>query len=225
MKGTPGFSSKMEACLLCRLPIYGFYLRMDSNEDRWNESFERWCLRCIWSISRFSPGRESHTGCDALHTRGWSFIRPQASAAKVTEDILSNCSVCPSPHYHLCRPCVGPAPIPTQPHAPARSLTPPSPNTPQPKLIRNIILRKKTWRKKKIERGTFRHCGQRFPQLPDLIVEVDYEDYTRGIKGANMVTEQEITNLRSIADSGMRCTVLLSTLQSEGQGVMFDTGN
>jgi hypothetical protein len=78
---------------------------------------------------------------------------------------------------------------------------------------------------KKIERGTFRHCGQRFPQLPDLIVEVDYEDYTRGIKGADMVTEQEITNLRSIADSGMRCTVLLSTLQSEGQGVMFDTGN
>ena len=162
MKGTPGFSSKMEACLLCRVPIYGFYLRMDSNEDRWNESFERWCLRCIWSISLFSPGRESHTGCDALHTRGWSFIRPQASAAKVTEDILSNCSVCPSPHYHLCRPCVGPAPIPTQPHAPARSLTPPSPNTPQPKLIRNIILRKKTWRKK-IEGGTFRHCGQRFP--------------------------------------------------------------
>ena len=63
------------------------------------------------------------------------------------------------------------------------------------------------------------------PQLPDLIVEVDYEDYTRGIKGADMVTEQEITNLRSIADSGMRCTVSLSTLQSEGQGVMFDTGN
>jgi len=63
------------------------------------------------------------------------------------------------------------------------------------------------------------------PQLPDLIVEVDDENYTRGIKGADMVTEQEITNLRSIADSGMGCTVLLSTLQSEGQGVMFDTGN
>lgn len=62
------------------------------------------------------------------------------------------------------------------------------------------------------------------PHHPDLIVEVDDEDYTRGIKGTDMVTQQEITNLRSIAGSGMGCTVLLSTLQCEGHGVMFDTG-
>jgi len=62
----------------------------------------------------------------------------------------------------------------------------------------------------KTEEGSFRYCGRRFTQHDDFTVEIDAEENTRGIKpmlidksrkGTDVVTEKELTSLRSVTGS------------------------
>ena len=62
----------------------------------------------------------------------------------------------------------------------------------------------------KTEEGSFRYCGRRFTQHSDFTVEIDAEENTRGIKpisidksrkGTDVVTEKELTSLRSVTGS------------------------
>ena len=62
----------------------------------------------------------------------------------------------------------------------------------------------------KTEEGSFRYCGRRFTQHDDFTIEIDAEENTRGIKpilidksrkGTDVVTEKELTSLRSVTGS------------------------
>ena len=62
----------------------------------------------------------------------------------------------------------------------------------------------------KTEEGSFRYCGRQFTQHDDFTVEIDAEENTRGIKpisidksrkGTDVVTEKELTSLRSVTGS------------------------
>ena len=154
----------MEACLLCRVPIYGFYLRMDSNAKTAGMKVSKGdaCVAFGLLVYFHQHGNRALDAMLCTHVDEVSFAH-KPSAAKVTEDIFSNRSACPSPHYHLCRPCVGPAPIPTQPHAPARSLTPPfAQHTPTQSDSEHNTAEKKS-RRKKNRRGNLQALWPTFP--------------------------------------------------------------
>ncbi|CAL1129119.1 unnamed protein product [Cladocopium goreaui] len=147
-----------EACLLCRVPIYGsidagrgFYLRMDSEVKT-----------AGMNASKVMPALYYHQDengeLDAMlctHVDDLLFAH-KPSGAKVIEEILGKFSV------------------------------------------------------GKTEEGSFRYCGRRFTQHDDFTIEIDAEENTRGIKpiwsdksrkGTDVVTEKELTSLRSVTGS------------------------
>ena len=147
-----------EACLLCRVPIYGsidagrgFYLRMDSEVKT-----------AGMKASKVMPALYYHQDengeLDAMlctHVDDLLFAH-KPSGAKVIQEILGKFSV------------------------------------------------------GKTEEGSFRYCGRRFTQHDDFTVEIDAEENTRGIKpisidksrkGTDVVTEKELTSLRSVTGS------------------------
>ena len=147
-----------EACLLCRVPIYGsidagrgFYLRMDSEVKG-----------AGMKASKVMPALYYHHDengeLDAMlctHVDDLLFAH-KPSGAKVIQEILEKFSV------------------------------------------------------GKTEEGSFRYCGRRFTQHSDFTVEIDAEENTRGIKpisidksrkGTDVVTEKELTSLRSVTGS------------------------
>ena len=147
-----------EACLLCRVPIYGsidagrgFYLRMDSEVKT-----------AGMKASKVMPALYYHQDengeLDAMlctHVDDLLFAH-KPSGAKVIQEILGKFSV------------------------------------------------------GKTEEGSFRYCGRRFTQHDDFTIEIDAEENTRGIKpilidksrkGTDVVTEKELTSLRSVTGS------------------------
>ena len=147
-----------EACLLCRVPIYGsidagrgFYLRMDSEVKT-----------AGMKASKVMPALYYHQDengeLDAMlctHVDDLLFAH-KPSGAKVIQEILGKFSV------------------------------------------------------GKTEEGSFRYRGRRFTQHDDFTVEIDAEENTRGIKpilidksrkGTDVVTEKELTSLRSVTGS------------------------
>ena len=147
-----------EACLLCRVPIYGsidagrgFYLRMDSEVKT-----------AGMKASKVMPALYYHQDengeLDAMlctHVDDLLFAH-KPSGAKVIQEILGKFSV------------------------------------------------------GKTEEGSFRYCGRRFTQHDDFAIEIDAEENTRGIKpisidksrkGTDVVTEKELTSLRSVTGS------------------------